>query len=113
MCAAARPLRTADIPVARRRSSPPLCCAQLPTAGARGAQSRLGKGVGMTDDRFDALTKQLTAASSRRGVLKGGLALALGGIAPRLRGGNAAARARIRMACAREGQPCASAPGTP
>jgi hypothetical protein len=60
----------------------------------------------MTDERFDALTKQLTAASSRRGVLKGGLALALGGLATRLRGGNADARARIKMACAREGQPC-------
>jgi hypothetical protein len=61
----------------------------------------------MTEDRFDALTKQITTAASRRGLLKGALALALGGVATRVSGtGRAEARARIKMACAREGQYC-------
>jgi hypothetical protein len=61
----------------------------------------------MTEDRFDALTKQMTSAASRRGLLKGALALALGGVATRVSGtGRAEARARIKMACAREGQSC-------
>jgi hypothetical protein len=75
---------------------------------------RHGKGMGMTDDRFDDLTRRLETASSRRGVLKGVTALALGGLATRLRGsGTAEARARIKMACARRGQECSTAADAP
>jgi hypothetical protein len=62
--------------------------------------------MGMTDERFDDLTRRLESATSRRGVLKGAAAVALGGLATRLRGSRAEARARIKLACAREGQAC-------
>jgi hypothetical protein len=68
----------------------------------------------MPDDRFDILTKLVSKSTSRRGLLKGAAAAALGGVAMRLRGsGDAAARARVSMACARLGQPCATGTGTP
>jgi hypothetical protein len=69
----------------------------------------------MTDDRFDDLTKLVSKSTSRRGLLKGAAAVALGGLAARVRGngGDAAARARVSMACARLGQPCATGTGTP
>jgi hypothetical protein len=68
----------------------------------------------MPDDRFDDLTKLVSKSTSRRGLLKGAAAAALGGVAMRLRGsGDAAARARVKMACARLGQPCGTGPGTP
>jgi hypothetical protein len=68
----------------------------------------------MTDERFDDLTRRLETATSRRGVLKGAAAVALGGLAARLRGsGSAEARARIRMACARQGQVCSTANDAP
>ena len=68
----------------------------------------------MPDERFDNLTKLVSRSTSRRGLLKGAAAAALGGVAMRLRGsGDAAARARIKMACARLGQPCNTIPGTP
>jgi hypothetical protein len=68
----------------------------------------------MPDDRFDDFTKLVSTSTSRRGLLKGAAAAALGGVAMRLRGsGNAAARARVSMACARLGQPCATGTGTP
>jgi hypothetical protein len=66
----------------------------------------------VTDDRFDDLTRRLESATSRRGVLKGAVAVALGGVAMRLRGsGSASARARIKIACAREGMACSTLPG--
>ena len=65
----------------------------------------------MTDDRFDDLTKQLTGASSRRGILKGTVALAIGGLATRFGAQRADARARIHIACAREGRQCSTEPG--
>jgi hypothetical protein len=71
------------------------------------------EGVGVTDDRFDSLTKLVSKTTSRRGLLKGTAAAALGGIAMRLRGNGADARARINMACARLGQPCSTIKGTP
>jgi hypothetical protein len=69
----------------------------------------------VTDDRFDELTRRMAATASRRAVLKGVMATALGGVALRLRGGSndAEARARVRMACARLGQACATGVGTP
>jgi hypothetical protein len=70
----------------------------------------------MPDDRFDDLTKLVSKSTSRRGLLKGAAAVALGGIAARVRGnggGSAEARARVSMACARLGQPCATGAGTP
>jgi hypothetical protein len=61
----------------------------------------------MTDQQFDNLAKQLSSVASRRGVLKGALAVALGGIATRFRGDQAdAAR---RPACGRLHQDCSSA----
>jgi hypothetical protein len=66
----------------------------------------------MTDERFDDLTKRVSTSTTRRGLLKGAAALALSGLATRLRGGEAAARARVRMACARLGQPCSTVKGT-
>jgi hypothetical protein len=63
----------------------------------------------MTDERFDDLTRRLESATSRRGVLKGAAAVALGGIAMRFRTNGADARARIKMACARPGQACSTA----
>src|SRR6476659_141847 len=67
----------------------------------------------MPDDRFDDLTKLVSKSTSRRGLLKGAAAVALGGLAARVRGDSAEARARVRMACARLGQPCATGVGTP
>jgi hypothetical protein len=70
----------------------------------------------MTEDRFDELTRRLATGTSRRGLLKGMAAVALGGVAARVRGGgggDAEARARVSMACARLGQPCNTVPGTP
>ena len=61
----------------------------------------------MTEQQFDDLAKRLNSAASRRGVLKGALAVALGGVATRWRGDKAdAAR---RQACARLHQDCTSA----
>jgi hypothetical protein len=68
----------------------------------------------VTDKSFDQLTKLVSSSTSRRGLLKGAAAAALSGVAMRLRGGSdAAARARVRMACARLGQPCDTVVGTP
>ena len=69
----------------------------------------------MTDERFDDLTRRMATTTSRRSVLKGVMATALSGVALRLRGGSndAEARARVRMACARLGQACATGTGTP
>ena len=68
----------------------------------------------MTDERFDTLTRRLATGTSRRGLLKGMAAIALGGVAARVRGtGDAEARARVKMACARLGQPCNIISGTP
>jgi hypothetical protein len=68
----------------------------------------------MTDERFDKLTKQVSSSATRRGLLKGAAAVALGSLAARVRGGgNAEARTRIRMACARTGQACSSEAGAP
>jgi hypothetical protein len=68
----------------------------------------------VTDKSFDQLTKLVSRSTSRRGLLKGAAAAALSGVAMRLRGGNdAEARARVRMACARLGQPCDTVAGTP
>jgi hypothetical protein len=68
----------------------------------------------MTNERFDQLTKSLSKTASRRTVFKGVMAAAVGGMLARFRGGDsAAARARVRMACARLGQPCATGTGTP
>src|SRR4051794_19103278 len=70
----------------------------------------------MTDDRFDRLTKLVSRSTSRRGLLKGAAAVALSGVVARVRGGvgnDAEARARIKMACARLGQPCSTVKGTP
>jgi hypothetical protein len=67
----------------------------------------------MTDDRFDDLTRVLGRASTRRGVFKGLIAAAVGGVLARAGGGDAAARARVKMACSRLRQPCSTAKGTP
>jgi Cys-rich repeat protein len=68
----------------------------------------------MTDERFDNLTRSLGKATSRRTIFKGLVAAAVGGVLAKASGGgDAEARARIRMACARLGQPCGSGPGTP
>src|SRR6476661_9951589 len=67
----------------------------------------------MTDERFDNLTRVLGKATSRRSVFKGLVAAAVGGVLTRAGGDSAAARARVRMACARLGQPCGSGTGTP
>jgi hypothetical protein len=70
----------------------------------------------MTDDRFDRLTKLVSTSTTRRGLLKGAAAVALSGVVARVRGTgrqDADARARIHMACARLGQPCAEMAGTP
>jgi hypothetical protein len=69
----------------------------------------------MTDDRFDSLTKLVSKSTSRRGLFKGAAALALSGVAARLRGvgEEADARSRVSMACARLGQDCATGRGTP
>src|SRR4029079_18863240 len=74
----------------------------------------VASGVGdMNNERFDQLTKTLSKTASRRTVFKGMVAAAVGGACTRLRGGDsAAARARVRMACARLGQPCATGTGT-
>jgi hypothetical protein len=58
----------------------------------------------VTDHAFDELSKRLSAAATRRGVLKGALAAAVGGVATRLRGAGAAAQ--TRQACERLGQTC-------
>jgi hypothetical protein len=58
----------------------------------------------MTDERFDAFAKRLSAATSRRGLLKGALAVALGGVAMRLKGNDA--DAQTRQACSRLQQAC-------
>jgi hypothetical protein len=58
----------------------------------------------MTERAFDDLAKRLSAATTRRGLLKGALAVALGGLATRLRGDGADAAAR--PACMRLGQTC-------
>ena len=72
------------------------------------------KGCVVTDERFDELTRRMSAVASRRTVLKGVVATALGGAFMRVRGSeHAAARARVRMACARLGQPCDTVAGTP
>jgi hypothetical protein len=70
----------------------------------------------MTEDRFDQLTKLVSSSTTRRGLLKGAAAVALGGLVARVRGDVSQlvdARARVSMACARLGQPCATGPGTP
>jgi hypothetical protein len=67
----------------------------------------------MTNERFDQLTKTLSTTASRRSVFKGVVAAAVGGVFTRFRGDAAEARARVRMACARLGQPCAAGTGTP
>ena len=67
----------------------------------------------MTDERFDNLTRVLGKATSRRSVFKGLVAAAVGGVLTRGGSKDADARARVRMACARLGQPCASGTGTP
>jgi hypothetical protein len=68
----------------------------------------------MTNERFDQLTKTLSRTASRRTVFKGMVAAAIGGVMARVRGnGDAEARARVRMACARLGQPCDTVVGTP
>jgi hypothetical protein len=60
----------------------------------------------MTDERFDALTRTLGKATSRRTVFKGLVAAAAGAVLTRAGGNDAEARARIRTACARLGQAC-------
>ena len=68
----------------------------------------------MTNERFDELTKALSRTASRRTVFKGIVVAAVGGALTRLRGGgDAEARARVKMACARIGQPCNTIAGTP
>ena len=67
----------------------------------------------MTGPRFDDLTKTLGKSTSRRAVLKALALAAVGGVLSRAGGGDAEARARVRMACARLGQPCNTIPGTP
>jgi len=67
----------------------------------------------MTDKSFDQLTKLVSKTTSRRGLLKGAAAAAMGGIAMRFRGNSADARARVAMACARLGQPCNVTAHTP
>jgi hypothetical protein len=67
----------------------------------------------VTDKTFDQLTKLVSKTTTRRGVLKGAAAAAMGGIAMRLRGNSADARARVAMACARLGQPCNVTKHTP
>jgi hypothetical protein len=64
----------------------------------------------MTNERFDQLTKTLSRTTSRRSLFKGVVAAAVGGALARVRGngGDAEARARIKMACARLGQPCST-----
>jgi hypothetical protein len=59
----------------------------------------------VTERTFDELAKRLGSATSRRGMLKGALALAVGGVAARLRGSQAAA-ATARQACGRLSQTC-------
>jgi hypothetical protein len=72
------------------------------------------KGVGMADERFDHVTKLVSTSTTRRGLFKGVAAVALAGLVARVRGsGEAAARARVKMACARLGQPCHTVAGTP
>jgi hypothetical protein len=62
----------------------------------------------MTDERFDQITRTLGKATSRRTIFKGLVAAAVGGVLAKAGGGDAEARARIKMACARLGQPCST-----
>ena len=69
----------------------------------------------MTDKRFDDLTRSLATLTTRRTILKGVVASALGGAVLRWRtdAHDVEARARVKMACARLGQACDSAPHAP
>jgi hypothetical protein len=67
----------------------------------------------MTDERFDQITRTLGKATSRRTIFKGLVAAAVGGVLAKAGGGDAEARARIKMACARLGQPCNVTKHTP